>query len=130
MMVTTEKELREVTMLRPKKSKRISVSSKRQISIPKEFHDLLNIGEEVTMELYGNHLVVKPIRENFDDFSDQILESLVAEGFSGKELLNEFKHRKGQIGHAVDSLISETKATGKRVTINDLFGDDSKDDEV
>lgn len=126
-MVMMEKELREVTMARPKKIKRISVSSKRQISIPKEFYELLNIGEEVTMELYGNHLVLKPIRETFDDFSNEILEDLIAEGYSGEELLQEFKHRKGQIGNAVESLISETMIKGKKATIDDLFGDEENE---
>jgi AbrB family looped-hinge helix DNA binding protein len=129
-MVTKEKELRSVTMPRPKKVKRISVSKKRQISIPKEFHDLLNIREEVTLELHGNHLVLKPIHESFEDFSEEILADLVAEGYSGSELIKEFRHRKGQIGNAVDSLISETKAKGKKTTIDELFGDDSEDDEL
>lgn len=129
-MVMMENELRDSTMPRARKTKRISVSSKRQISIPKEFHEMLNIGEEVTIELHGDHLVVKPIRENFDDFSEHILEDLVAEGYSGEELLQEFKNRKEQVGNAVNSLISETRAKGKRMTINDLFGEDSEDDEV
>jgi bifunctional DNA-binding transcriptional regulator/antitoxin component of YhaV-PrlF toxin-antitoxin module len=129
-MVMMENELRDSTMPRARKMKRISVSSKRQISIPKEFHEMLNIGEEVTIELHGDHLVVKPIRENFDDFSERILEDLVAEGYSGEDLLQEFKNRKEQIGNAVNSLISETRAKGKKMTINDLFGEDSEDDEV
>lgn len=129
-MVMMENELRDSTMPRARKMKRISVSSKRQISIPKEFHEMLNIGEEVTIELHGDHLVVKPIRENFDDFSERILEDLVAEGYSGEDLLQEFKNRKEQIGNAVNSLISDTRAKGKKMTINDLFGEDSEDDEV
>ncbi len=129
-MVMMENELRDSTMPRARKMKRISVSSKRQISIPKEFHEMLNIGEEVTIELHGDHLVVKPIRENFDDFSERILEDLVVEGYSGEDLLQEFKNRKEQIGNAVNSLISDTRAKGKKMTINDLFGEDNEDVEV
>lgn len=130
-MGMAQKELERVTMPRanrPRKSKRISVSSKRQISIPKEFFEQLNIGDEVTLELYRNHLVLRPIHESFDDFSDEILEDLVSEGFSGKELITEFKHRKAQIKKATESLIAETLSKGKRTTIEDLFGEE--DDEV
>lgn len=114
-------------MSNPKKVKRISVSSKRQISIPKEFYDLLGIGDEVLLELHGNHIVMKPSRENFDDFSENILEDLVAEGYTGNELLQEFKYRKGQIGNAVSSIIENTKVNGKQTTIDDLFGDKDVD---
>lgn len=129
-MVMMEKELRGSAMPRPKKVKRIAVSKKRQISIPKEFHELLNIGDEVALELHGNHLVIRPIHESFEDFSEEILSDLVKEGFSGPELIMEFKKRKGQLGTAVESLISETLAEGKKTTIEDLFGDDSEDDKI
>jgi bifunctional DNA-binding transcriptional regulator/antitoxin component of YhaV-PrlF toxin-antitoxin module len=127
-MVMAQRELERTPMSNPKKVKRISVSSKRQISIPKEFYDLLGIGEEVVLELHGNHMVIKPSRENFDDFSENILEDLVAEGYTGNELLQEFKFRKGQIGNAVDSVIEDAKINGKRTTIDDLFGDEDEDE--
>jgi len=113
---------------RPKKVKRISVSSKRQISIPKEFYETLNIGDEVNLELYQNQLVIRPIREGFDDFSEEILADLIEEGYSGADLMAEFKNRKAQLGNAVDSLIAETIAEGKITTVADLFGED--DDEL
>ncbi|HHW38375.1 MAG TPA: hypothetical protein GXX18_14245 [Bacillales bacterium] len=106
--------------------KRVAVSSKRQISIPKEFYEQLNIGAEVTLELYGNYLVLKPLRENFDDFSDEILEDLIAEGYSDAELLIEFKNRKAQIGNATNSLIAETINHGRKTTIDELFGEDDE----
>ncbi len=130
-MVMEFKELERTHMSNPrgpKKVKRISVSSKRQISIPKEFYEQLQIGEEVSVELYGNHLLVRPIHENFDDFSEEILADLVEEGYSGIQLITEFKNRKSQIKSAVSSLITETKISGKRTTIDELFGDD--DDEI
>ena len=128
-MVMAEKELERLTMpksRRPKKVKRIAVSSKRQISIPKEFYEKLNIGEEVSLELHGNYLVIKPIHDGFDDFSEEILADLIDEGYVGMDLMAEFKNRKAQIGYAVDSLITETANT-EIVEVDDLFGDD--DDE-
>src|SRR5881394_3258388 len=113
-MVMAENKLERLTMpktRRPKKVKRIAVSSKRQISIPKEFYEKLNIGEEVSLELYGNYLVVKPIHDGFDDFSEEILADLIDEGYVGMDLMAEFKNRKAQLGDAVDSLITETANT-------------------
>ncbi|MGG1689376.1 hypothetical protein G4D61_17575 [Bacillus ginsengihumi] len=129
-MVMVQKELERMSMpnRRPKKVKRISVSSKRQISIPKEFYETLNIGDEVNLELYQNQLVIRPIREGFDDFSEEILADLIEEGYSGADLMAEFKNRKAQLGNAVDSLIAETIAEGKITTVADLFGED--DDEL
>ena len=113
-------------MSNPKKIKRVSVSSKRQISIPKEYYDLLGIGGEVNLELYGNHIVVKPVNENFDDFSENILQDLIEEGYNGPDLMREFKHRKSQMANAVSSMIEDAKANGKRTTIEDLFGEDEE----
>ncbi|MFP8645238.1 AbrB/MazE/SpoVT family DNA-binding domain-containing protein [Priestia aryabhattai] len=128
-MVMAHRELeRRIPMSNPKKVKRVAVSSKRQISIPKEFHDLLNIGEEVVLELHGNHIVLKPAHENFDDFSENILQDLIKEGYNGDELLTEFRSRKGQLSNAVKSLVEETKALGKRTTIDDLFGEEEEDE--
>lgn len=128
-MVMTQKEVERAAMPnRPRKVKRIAVSSKRQISIPKEFYDQLNIGEEISVELYGNHLILKPISETFDDFSEDILGDLIREGYQGEDLMAEFKHRKSQIGNAVDQLVAETKFSGEKTTIDDLFGED--DDEL
>lgn len=124
-MVMIQKEAERAAMPnRPRKVKRIAVSSKRQISIPKEFYDQLNIGEEISLELYGNHLILKPISENFDDFSEDILGDLIREGYQGEELMVEFKHRKSQIVNAVDKLEAETKYSGEKTTIDDLFGED------
>ncbi len=126
-MVMAQKELERIPMSNPKKVKRVAVSSKRQISIPKEFYDILGIGQEVVLELHGNHMVLKPAHENFDDFSENILQDLVSEGYNGTELLTEFKNRKEQLRNAVKSLVEETKAKGKRTTIDDLFGEEDED---
>jgi bifunctional DNA-binding transcriptional regulator/antitoxin component of YhaV-PrlF toxin-antitoxin module len=129
-MVVIAKELEREEMtntnynpIRPQKVKRVSVSSKRQISIPKEFYEQLHIGDEVVLELFGNYLVLRPVRENFDDFSEEILADLVKEGYTGQELINEFRQRKAQLRPALDSLIEEAMTKGEKTTIDDLFGD-------
>ena len=109
----------------PKKSKRVSVSSKRQITIPKEYFDALEIDDEVYIELVGNKLVVKPVIYGAEDFSEEILRDVVREGFEGYELIQEFKHRKSQVKPALDSLIEDTDKQ-EFTTLEKLFEDDKK----
>ena len=75
------------------------VSSKRQLTIPKEFCDQLHIEKDVEMILEGNALIIKPVapplKDDFDDFSDLILKSIVEEDFiSRSDILTEFRKRK------------------------------------
>ncbi|MGG5254811.1 AbrB/MazE/SpoVT family DNA-binding domain-containing protein [Neobacillus sp. SM06] len=90
------------------KPKRISVSSKRQITIPKEFYEDLKIGEEVLCQVVDGALVIKPVQEEVD-FSEFILRDLINEGYQGEELLREFTHRKSQINPALGQMIAESR---------------------
>ena len=56
------------------------------------------------------------------EFSDLILEDLIKEGYSGEELLKEFKVRKNNIKPAIQKLISDTEKNG--VSYEDVFGED------
>ena len=67
--------------------------------------------------------IVTPVKENEDmEFSDLILEDLIKEGYSGEELLKEFKVRKNNIKPAIQKLISDTEKNG--VSYEDVFGED------
>ncbi|MEL3963128.1 AbrB/MazE/SpoVT family DNA-binding domain-containing protein [Lysinibacillus endophyticus] len=79
------------------KSKIIKVSAQRHLVIPKEFYDMLNIGEEVTIELHEGHLVIKPVVKVDEAFAENLLEELVAAGLSGEELLAKFKEVKQMV---------------------------------
>lgn len=111
-----------------KKIKRATVSSKRQVTIPKKFHDALGMKDEAMWELHEDHLVLKPAREEFGDFSAEILDDIIKEGFTGDDISHEFRHRKAQLGGAVSSLITETREKEERTTIDDIFGDDDTDE--
>jgi bifunctional DNA-binding transcriptional regulator/antitoxin component of YhaV-PrlF toxin-antitoxin module len=113
-----------VEMNRPKKVKRVSVSSKRQISIPKEFFDELQLGSEIQMELYENRLIIKPFVESWEDYSSEILADLVKEGYSGDHLLDEFEYRKAQIPKAMKDLTEDAKKEAEEASIEDLFEED------
>lgn len=79
------------------KSKTIKVSAQRHLVIPKEYYDTLNIGEEVTIELHEGQLVIKPVIKVSEDFAENLLEELIAAGFSGEELIAKFKEVKQMV---------------------------------
>lgn len=85
--------------------KRIKISSKRQISIPKDFFEAMNFTNEAIIEFTGNSLIIKQVPEGVVDFSTEILEELVNErGLSGPELLSEFQRIKSGLPIAISKL--------------------------
>jgi len=109
--------------------RRISVSSKKQITIPKDFYDALGIGDEVLIELAENKLIIRPIREDHVDFSDLILKDLINEGYTGEELYEAFKYRKSQLSPALEKMISEERPKAKTYTLETLKELFHEDDE-
>lgn len=103
--------------------KKISVSAKRQITIPKEFYDQLQIKDEVLCEVLDGSLVIKPVGEEVD-FSEYILRDLIREGYeSGEKMLQEFAFRKSQIKPAVQKLIAQSRDNKVYSSTDDLFED-------
>jgi len=105
------------------KEKIVSVSSQRQITIPKEFYERLDIGSSVKVTMEENSIVISPFSFNQDDFSDEILKDLIHEGYSGYELLEKFRDKKNRLKKAVDSLKKEGLEQPD-ITIEELFEDD------
>lgn len=87
--------------------KRISVSKKRQITIPVEFFKSIGINKEVDCYLQNNAIVIRPAREDMGEFDEQILADLISQGFSGQELLVRFKQTRQKIRPAVENLLKE-----------------------
>lgn len=106
-----------------KKVKRITVSSKRQISIPKEFYDAIGLGNEITIELLNNRLVIRPVREESEDFSEEILSDLIDEGYKGEELKAAFAERRAMLTSAVDNLIEEARNSKSYDSFEDMLED-------
>lgn len=113
----------------PMFKKRISVSQKRQITIPIEFFNSLGIEKEVECYVQNNAIIIRPVREGGGEFDEQILADLISQGFSGQELLTKFKEIRRQIRPAVERLLDEARlaAVGKTQvsTYEDVF---SKED--
>ena len=78
--------------------KKIKVSKQRQIAIPKDYFDKLQMQEEVTIELVDGGLLIKPVHKFPDEFAEHLLESLMAKGLSGQELLEKFKEASSNVG--------------------------------
>jgi hypothetical protein len=109
----------------------ISVSGKRQVTIPQKYFEALGFSNEAECILQNNAIVIRPIKENTgSEFSEQILADLIAKGLSGQELLANFKEMSKKIAPAMDGLISEAdsiaKGEKKGATIADIFGAEDK----
>ncbi len=109
--------------------KRVSITSKGQLTIPRMFYSMLGFGNKADCILKDNMLIIKPIKpNNNDDLSEQILSELINKGYNGVELLNEFKRIRSQIRPAVENLLKEARlaAEGKSeyYTKDEVFKDD------
>lgn len=104
----------------------LSISSKRQITIPQKFFSMLGFSDEAECVVRGNELVIRPARQNGGgEFAEHILADLIKEGLSGDELLKAFKLKQAQVRPAVEAMISEAyevaNGNGEYSTYNDIF---------
>ncbi len=109
----------------------VSISSKRQITIPLKYFKALGFTEEAECLFRGNEIVIRPVRiATGGEFAEQILTDLVAQGLSGEELLTEFKRRQAQIRPAVEAMIGDAEnvaqGKGEYATYEDVFGEEEE----
>ena len=113
----------------PVQKKRISVSQKRQITIPVDFFNAVGVENEVDCYVKNNAIVIRPVREGGGEFDEEILADLIAQGLSGNELLVKFKETRRKVRPAVESLLNESALAveGKTScsTYRDVFGSES-----
>ena len=93
-------------------SKIISVSNKRQITIPQKFFEKLNIGQEVECIVNNSEIIIRPIRRE-TEFAEEILKDLVEKGFQGTQLVEEFKKTRSKIRPAVEKMIDDAESLSK-----------------
>ena len=108
----------------------VSISSKRQITIPQKFFTLLGFDTEAECVVRNNELVIRPARNSVGgEFAEYILEDLVAQGLSGEELVKEFKNRQAKVRPAVEAMIAEADEVamgkGEFYSYNDIFGSEA-----
>lgn len=103
----------------------ISVSSKRQITIPLKYFEELNIDNEVECLLKDNSIIIRPLKQYNSEFSEEILKDLISQGFSGEKLLEEFKKKSKEIKSAISTMLEEANkiAIGEisSATMEDIF---------
>lgn len=105
----------------------LSISSKRQITIPKKFYQTLGFGDEAECVMRGDELIIRPVKTvSGGEFAEQILAELIAEGFSGEALLTRFKDKQAQLRPAVEAMLSEAEdvaeGKGDYASYDDVFG--------
>ena len=108
-------------------SKKVSISSKRQITIPQKFFTLLGFNTEAECTMRGNELVLRPVKENTSgEFAEQILADLIRQGYSGEELLEKFKQTQRKIRPAVEAMLAEADRVAESksggYSLEDVFG--------
>ena len=105
----------------------ISVSMKRQITIPQKYFENLGFDNEAECILQEGGIFIRPIRETrTGEFSEQILADLIAQGLSGQELLDSFKEQSKKVRPAVQKLIDEADTFAKsgkgKISLDELLG--------
>lgn len=116
---TVEKQERANLM---KDKKRVSISSRRQFSIPKEYYESLDMSDEAIVELHGNRLVVRPSpKEDFEqsEFIEFIYRDVINEGYQGNDIFDEVNRRKKLIKPAVQSFIDDSIRNSEPLDIED-----------
>ena len=105
----------------------ISVSVKRQLTIPQKYFDALGFGNEAECIMQDDGLLIRPVRiVGGSEFSEQILADLIAQGYEGQELLDKFKEYSKAVRPAVIKLLKDNedfvKSCEGRIPMNELFG--------
>lgn len=111
-----------------KKYRRAKVSKQRQITIPKEFYDALNLTDETMIEFTGKEIILRPAEKEIVDFSTNILADLIENGYSGEELLSKFTAIKADIPNALKRM-EEEAMKGPVVTDLNQFLDSLDEDD-
>ena len=107
--------------------KTVSISEKRQITIPKKFFTQLGFGDEAECLVRNGELVVRPVTASGGgEFSEGILADLIAQGYEGQGLLEEFRRLQRQVRPAVEAVMTEASlaAEGRAeyFTVDEVFG--------
>lgn len=107
----------------------VSISPKRQITIPQKFFKKIGFDKEAECVVRGNELVIRPAKVTGNgEFSELILEELIDQGLSGKELLNAFKKEQAKVRPAVENILLNASAAARGEaeyeTVDDVFGED------
>jgi len=106
----------------------INITGKRQVTIPLKFFEKLRFGKEAECILTDDAVILRPLAASDDNFTMEILKDLVAQGYSGDELLAKFAEQRANIKKTINVLIKQADeiAAGKRAgaSMKDVLGKD------
>lgn len=111
--------------------KKVSISAKRQITIPQKFFAMLGFDTEAECMVRGNELVIRPVKTNVGgEFAEQVLADLIAQGYSGNDLLEQFKKTQRKVRPAMEAMLEEAKrvaaSESEYVSYEEVFGEEEK----
>ena len=111
----------------PMEMKKVSISAKRQITIPQKFYAMLGFDTEAECMVRGNELVIRPVKTNAGgEFAEQVLADLISQGYSGTELLDRFKKAQKEVRPAVEAMLMEAEriaaSESEYASYGDVFG--------
>lgn len=80
----------------------------------------------------GNELIIRPAKTNSGgEFAEQILADLIAQGYSGDDLLAQFKKAQREVRPAVENLLVEAEQAARSKseysTYEDIFSTEEKE---
>lgn len=80
----------------------------------------------------GNELVIRPMKRNAGgEFAEEILADLIAQGYSGNDLLEHFRKAQRQVRPAVEAMLGEAEriavSESGYVSYEDVFGGEEKE---
>ncbi len=110
--------------------RRINISSKRQITIPSKYYNSLGMDKELDCIYAKDMLILLPVKKEDSYFAEEILQDLIAQGFSGEKLLSEFKKINRKVRPAIKKLIEEADEIAKKASVDyidlteEIFGDE------
>ena len=116
----------------PMEIKKVSISAKRQITIPQKFFGMLGFDREAECMVRGNELVIRPVKTNVGgEFAEQILADLIAQGYSGNDLLEHFKKAQKAVRPAVEEMLAEAErvaaSESEYTTYDEVFGGEEQE---
>ena len=109
----------------------ISISQKRQITIPQKYFSHFRFGGHAKISVIDNGILIEPAENIFNsngNFDVQILQELVQKGLSGEELIIAFKKCRAKVPVAIEAMKKEAHdiacGTAKFDRLEDVFGED------
>ena len=110
-------------------TKIVSISPKRQITIPLAFFRMFDFGTEAKVTARDGGIFVEPAPVTGEgEFAVEILKDLVSQGFSGQKLIAAFEIQRKKVRPAVESMLAEAgriaRGEAEYGTLEDAFGKD------